>query len=336
MKWLVRAFFGVAAIAAVGALVGLALPSRVHVERAIEIDRPPATMYALLSNLGAFAEWSSLSRRDPSVRFVARGADRGPGQTLVWRGDTVGSGEMTIADVDPEARVDISVVFGGRGRARTGFDIAPREGGSTVAWRYDVDLGLNIAGRYAALGYGRSVGAELEAGLANLRELAESLPGADFAGAGAQIVEVAPVPVVYVNGRVRGDSAEHQEAFDAAIDQVRGYMRANRISASGPVISITTAWEPPLWGFRAAIPYDGPERDGADGPVVFGRTHGGRAVRAVHRGAPASIAPVYARLDAFMAAHRLSQAGGPWEVFVTDREETPAGEQVTEIYFPVE
>ncbi len=336
MVWLLRAFFGVTALLVVFVGVGMVLPQRVAVERTVFIDRPPATVHALIADLRTFAEWAPFLSAD-GVGQSFSGPASGVGQRLDWTRAELGTGGgrfEIVADESPE-NVSIRADFGRRGAALNVFDIAPREAGSNVRWIYEADYGLNVAARYSRFFYDGRIGRELEMGLAALRERAEGLPQSDFSGSDFEIVEVDARNIVYVSDRVRGDTAQQEAAFDEAIGQVRAYMAREGLRADGPVHAITMQWNPPLWRFRAAVPYEGETRSGADGDVRFGASYSGRAVRAVHEGDPRLTAPIYARIDAFMAANRLTQNGGPWEVFVTERGEGAARDQVTEIYVPV-
>lgn len=335
MKWLLRVFFGATALMVALAGVGLLLPARVHIERSAFIASPPATVHTLVANLDAFAEWSPWFAGDDRQVLAIEGPLAQPGQTLSWV-DGGASGGARILAAEPYQSVEMEYLFAPRSRATGGFVVSPREGGAEVVWSYDVDFGLNLVARFAGLGYSDGIGAELEAGLEALRALAESLPGADFADAGAEIRDIEPAQIVYANDRVRGDSAQQQATFDRALERVRDHMRDNRLSAAGPALAITTEWAPPLWGFRAAVPYDGPPRVSGEGEVLFGETFAGRAVVAEHRGDPAGVARLIPRLEAFLAANRLTQAGPRWEVLVTETGDADAADQVRRIFIPVE
>lgn len=337
MKWLLRVFFGVTALSLVLAGVGLLLPARVHVERTAFINSPPATVHTLAANLSAFAEWAPWLAEDEELVLSVDGPLAAPGQTLVWsREGARAQGRARVLQTEPYQSVEIEFLFDPGSRATSAFVVAPREGGAEIVWSYDVDFGLNIVSRYAGLGYGDRIGEELERGLEALRALAETLPGADFAAADAELVEVEAVPLVYANGRVRGDSAQQQAAFDAALERVRDFMSGNRVSAGGAAIAYTVEWQPPLWGFRAAVPYDGPARVSGEGPVLYGESYAGRAVTAEHQGDPTGVARLVSSLEAYIAANRLTQAGARWEVLVTEAGEAPAEEQVRRIFIPVE
>jgi hypothetical protein len=50
-----------------------------------------------------------------------------------------------------------------------------------VTWAFDTDFGYNLVGRYFGLMLPRSIGADYEKGLANLKDLAEGKTGAPSA-----------------------------------------------------------------------------------------------------------------------------------------------------------
>ena len=46
--------------------------------------------------------------------------------------------------------------------------------------------------------------------------------------------------------------------------------------------------------------------------------------------------PTYAKLDAYVRAHRLTAMGNPWEVYLDDPDKTAPAQLRTEIYFPIQ
>lgn len=337
MKYLVRVYFGAAALILALALAGALMPGEVVVTRRIEIDRPASAVYTLLSNPRAFPEWAPWAELDPAAEYAYDGPAYGAGARARWRGEHPGlrRGGQTITKAQPYDRVETALDFGERGRAAFLYELQPKGGGSEVVWTYRARLGLDVVQRAAAMFWGPELGRELDNGLANLKALAETLPGADFADAGAQLMEAVARPVVAVGADMRGDAGELDAAFAAALAKLEAYMAGSGLRPDGPVMAITRVWEPPYWSFQAAIPYAGPTRSYGDGPAQFAQSYGGRAVRAIHRGDPAQLPQLHAKLEAFIAAHRLEQNGGPWEVRVTNRAAAPAREQVTELWFPV-
>ncbi len=175
-----KLLYGIAAALLLLIIIGLALPRTHHVEVAAEIDAHPATVFALISDFRRYALWSPLLETDPNVRLLYSGERRGVGATVTWDGAIVGSGTQTIVASTPYQQVDILMNAGEPGEARSRFDIVRRAGSTVVTWRFDRDYGFNLVGRYFAPMLGGVVARDFAVGLANLKELAESLPAADF------------------------------------------------------------------------------------------------------------------------------------------------------------
>ncbi|MCG8441282.1 MAG: SRPBCC family protein [Caulobacterales bacterium] len=338
MKWLVRVYWGVAGAALAAAVAALVLPSRVRVESVERIERPPATVYTLLSRTRTQREWVPWTRWDPDAEFRFDGPEFGEGARMAWRSQDprVASGAQAITFARPHQRLEMAMSYDRWGRARGYFDITPQGSASLVAWGFETSFGLDVVRRIAGVGFPARIAADQARGLRELKALAESLPAADFADAGIDRVETDPVFVVYAAGRVRGDLGAHAEALRAALAQARAFMREQGLSEAGDPRAIFLRWEPPLWEFKAAIPYAGaPRAPSIGGAIGFEGSYAGPALRVVHRGPADRTAGVYAQLEAYRAAHRLEPASAPWEVLVTDRTITPPEEQVTEIYVPV-
>jgi effector-binding domain-containing protein len=336
MKWLVRGFFALTVLAVAALIGGVFLPSRARVEREISIDRPPATVFTLLSSLKTFHDWSPWAAEQPDATFGFSGPDEGPQARYEWDGDVIGKGSVVITRAEPYSVVEAVVDLKGRGRALMTFQIEPKPGGSIVTWTYDADFGLDLIGRYAGRTFDARMGPGFDAGLVRLKGMAEALPGADFADTGAEIVTLEPQPAVIYERQVRGSAAEQDQAFAQALAEVRRFMAAAELREAGPPVAVTVRWEPPLWVFEAAVPYAGSPRADAVGDIRFGELPGGRAVRAVHRGPPEGVPPLQTKLEAYIEAHRLTRRGEGFEVRVSERDATPPAEQVTELYAPVE
>jgi effector-binding domain-containing protein len=336
MKWLVRGFFVITVLAGVIVIGGVFLPSRAHVERSMAVDRPPATVFTLLSSLKTFHDWSPWAAEEPDAIFAFQGPDFGSGARYQWAGDSIGQAAMTITGAEPYTFVETRLDLGPRGRARMRFGVEAKPGGSVVTWSYDAEFGLDLIGRYVGRSFDARIGPQLESGLLRLKAYAERLPGADFADAQAEIVEIPPVPVVTAARQVRGGAAELEAAFATALAEVRRFMADNGLPEAGPPVVVTQRWEPPLWVFEAAVPYAGEPLEIEGGEIRFDALPGGRVLRGVHHGPAEGVAPLGAKLDAYLRAHRLVRAGPSWEVRVTERGGVAPEEQITELYIPVE
>lgn len=155
------------------------LPSTTVIERSRSMALPPADAFALLDAFERFEEWSPWAGFDPQARYVRSGPARGVGARLAWSGNrALGSGSQEIVAHDRSAgTIDLMLEFNGY-PARTRYRIVPADGGSTVSWRLEMPHGGDPLARWIGLLMERSLGPDLERGLANIERL-DAAPAGD-------------------------------------------------------------------------------------------------------------------------------------------------------------
>lgn len=336
LKWLL---IGVLALVAILAFVGLLLPSTVHVERSIQIDAPQSTVFALVNGFARFNEWAPWVKIDPNTVYSYDGPAQGVGAKQAWESDhsSVGTGSQVITASEPYSRVESELDFGPQGTAQAFFQLTPEGDATQVVWGFDTDFGYNLMGRYMGLFMDGIIGTQYADGLAGLKELAESLPPADWADLVAEITEVEPVMIAYVSGTSSQDSADIGQAFATSYGQVGAFLSQHQLAMAGPPISINTSWDESGYAFDAGIPVaSAPEGEiPEDSAVKIGSTYGGKVLKVVHTGSYESLPETYEKIEAYLAAHGLEATDRPWDQWVSDPEETPEEEVITHIYFPL-
>lgn len=323
---------------------GLLLPSEVHVERSVVIDRPAATVFSMVNGYRTFNQWSPWAGLDPDAEFVLQGPSTGVGARMEWSGDPalVGTGWQEITSSTPYERVETHLDFGPQGRADSYFDIQADPAGTLVTWGFDTDVTEGqhffgaVLGRYLGLMLDRWVGADYEAGLASLKVYAESLPPQDFSGADITLLEVEPTEVLIVSGETIQDPKEIAAALANAYGELTAYITQHQLEVSGQPMAITRAWQDGRYAFDAAIPVAGAADVSGQGNVRVGQSPGGLAARIVHVGSYAETATSYEMLAAWMAANGWREGQVLWEHYISDPGETPEAEIVTHIYFQVD
>jgi effector-binding domain-containing protein len=232
----------------------------------------------------------------------------------------------------------IGYEFGGQGTAEGKFLIVPERGRTRITWRLRTELGWNPARRVSGLAFDRAIGPFLEQGLANLKALAESLPGADWSQVQISVEELAPMVIAVTDGRSGPGPAAAAAALATAYGRVSEFLIRSRIAPAGAPVAITREWDPEDgWEFFAGIPIAEPPavRPDREAPVRIGRTPEGRTVVALHVGPYSGLEATYDAVAAYMAVHALEAAGPRWEQYVSDPGTTPAAELVTRVCVPV-
>jgi uncharacterized protein YndB with AHSA1/START domain len=171
VQWVLVAI-GVLALVIVG--VGLALPSKFAVQRSIEINAPADKIYDLVVEPRQWKNWSEWNKRDPAMKITYSGPPFGLGARWSWQSKTEGTGMMEFTRVEPNRRVEYQLFFADYKMTSTGaLALEPAGKATRVTWTNTGDVGPNPLKHYLALMMDRLVGPDFEAGLANLKALAE-------------------------------------------------------------------------------------------------------------------------------------------------------------------
>jgi hypothetical protein len=148
----------------------------IHVERSIKIRAPAEKIFPLINDLHQWQAWTPFDK-DPAMKKTYSGSPDGKGARYDWEGNKdVGSGDITIIDSAPSREVVfathlVTPVFEGRGVGAMSLDQAGDI--TTVTWTVDDthSLVLKVIGLFVNLE--KKIGGDYEAGLANLKSVAE-------------------------------------------------------------------------------------------------------------------------------------------------------------------
>lgn len=174
MKMLKKVLIGLAVLVGALLLIGFALPGTYQVERSIDIKAPADQVYARIVDPKAWAAWAVWNRRDPNMKIAYSGAPSGAGAKWAWESKTEGTGNMEFVRADPSKALEYKLYFPDFDSTSTGaLTLAPSGGGTRVTWTNAGRMGMKPIGGYFALCMDRMIGPDFEAGLANLKTLAE-------------------------------------------------------------------------------------------------------------------------------------------------------------------
>ena len=162
------------ALFAVLLIGGLLLSSKFSVSRSVEVAAAPDRVYALVASPRQWKAWSVWNQRDPAMVVEYSGPESGAGAAWAWTSKSEGDGKMTFTAAEPSKRVVYDLFFPDFGTTSTGeLRFEPKGSGTTVTWVMNGDMGTNPLFRWIALFGDKMVGPDFEAGLANLKALAE-------------------------------------------------------------------------------------------------------------------------------------------------------------------
>jgi effector-binding domain-containing protein len=303
----------------------------------IEIDAHQATVFALVNDFRRFALWSPWADTDPNARFLYSGPNRGEGAMVIWDGAIIGNGSQLITESHPFDRVGITMNPGQPGEARSWFLLEPGVGTTIVTWGFEADYGLNIVGRYFASMLGGVVARDYHDGLVALKELATSLPRADFSDLEFEHIVVEATDIAFLPATSRPESAAISDALGKAYFQILSFIDDNNLTEAGAPLSITRSFNGAELRFDAAIPVRGigEETPKPGAGVRITQTYAGPVIRIRHIGSYKLLSSTHRKVSAYLAALGIERNGAVWESYVSDPGKVPEKDLLTYVYYPI-
>ena len=172
-------------IAALGVVVLLAAfliyvaskPDTFRVQRAMRIKAPPEKIFALINDLHSWRAWSPYEKKDPAMKRTLGGATNGKGAVYEWEGNKdVGKGRMEITDTSRPSKVVIALDFVRPFEAHNivEFTLEPNGDSTHVTWAIHGPSPYMSKLMSTFINMDSMIGKDFEAGLANLKTVAES------------------------------------------------------------------------------------------------------------------------------------------------------------------
>ena len=262
-------------------VVGLALPRHARVQVQTQIDANPATVFALANDFHRYTLWSPWLDTDPNAHVVYSGPVRGVGATMTWDGAIVGTGTQSITASAPFEHIEMTINPGESGEARTWFNFAAENGTTITDWTFETDYGYNVVGRYFALVLEGIIQRDYTKGLASLKDLAETLPRADFSDLEIEQLTVEAADIAYLSTTSVPEPAAMSEAMGDAYFEVLSFIDEHQLTDAGAPLSVTRSFSGARLRFDAAIPVRGIDestpRDSAG--VKIGETYAGKVLK---------------------------------------------------------
>lgn len=171
---------GIAAalIVAVSAVLAYAAtrPDTFRVQRTANIKASPDKIFPLINDLRGWTAWSPYEHKDPAMKRTYDGPPAGRGAVYAWDGDkNVGQGRMEIVEASSPSRIVIKLDFLRPFEAHNTATFTMLPGGETTTVTWAMDGPALFIGKVMGVfvDMDKMIGSDFEAGLANLKTLAE-------------------------------------------------------------------------------------------------------------------------------------------------------------------
>ena len=332
-----KLLYGIASFIGLLIIVGLVLPRHARVEVTTSIDAHPPIIFALINDFHRVSLWSPWLNRDPNARIVYSGPVRGVGAAMTWDGAIIGTGTQVIKEIRPFESIETAINPGESGEHRSWFDLEVQNGMTIVTWSYEADQGYNVFARYFSLLLSGAVQRDYELGLSRLKDLAETLPSADFGDIEIEHMIVDAVDIAFHPTTSVPEPSAMSEAMGDAYFEILSFIDEHGLQESGAPLSITRSFSGPELQFDAGIPVRGlnAATPRSDASVKIGQTFAGTVIRVRHIGPYRTLGQTHQKIAAYLAALDIERAGDAWESYVSDPTKAPEAELLTYIYYPI-
>jgi uncharacterized protein YndB with AHSA1/START domain len=166
----------VAAVIAALLIYAATKPDAFRIQRSTTIAAPPDKVFALINDLRQFNTWNPFAKMDPQSVITYDATTAGVGGAYNWQGEKSGAGRMQIAESVPAQRVTAKLDFTKPFEAHNLVDFTVQAQGdksSTVTWAMHGPMPYLNRLMTIFFDMDKTVGKDFEAGLANLKALAE-------------------------------------------------------------------------------------------------------------------------------------------------------------------
>ncbi|WP_166298947.1 MULTISPECIES: SRPBCC family protein [unclassified Bradyrhizobium] len=151
-------------------------PGTLRVTRAISIDAPAERVFPLINDFHQWTVWSPYENRDPDMKRIYSGAERGHGAVYAWDGNkNVGAGRMEILQSSAPSKIVIKLDFikPFEGHNTAEFTMLPQGDATSVTWTMYGPAVFMSKVMQVFMNLDRMIGRDFEIGLANLKKLTE-------------------------------------------------------------------------------------------------------------------------------------------------------------------
>ena len=159
-------------------ILAAAKPDSFNIRRMAVVNAPAETIFPLINNFRQWANWSPWENRDPEMKRIYSGAEKGKGAVYAWNGNrNVGSGRMEILDATSPSKIVIKLDFFKplEGHNTAEFTFVPEHDASAtnITWVMHGPSSFMSRVMQVFMNLDKMIGRDFEAGLANLKRLTE-------------------------------------------------------------------------------------------------------------------------------------------------------------------
>ena len=151
-------------------------PDSFQVQRTASVKASPEKIFPLIDDFQNWGAWSPYENKDPAMKRTRSGPATGKGAVYEWDGDkNVGKGRMEITESSPASKIVIQLDFFKPFEAHNiaEFALEPQGDYTKVTWAMHGPAPFISKLMQVFINFDNMIGKDFEAGLANLKAVAE-------------------------------------------------------------------------------------------------------------------------------------------------------------------
>lgn len=314
MKTLKKIGIGLLAVVVLLALIGLFLPSAVHVEESGEINASPEVVYEQIADFHNWPAWSPWHEMDTAMVMTFEGTPMELGHGYSWTSEELGDGRMVFTKLEPYTALTSEMFFMGDDQpAYANYQLEATETGTRMTWSIDFDMGANPFGRiFGATFFPMMMKKDFKRGLERLKAHAEGLPAKAPA---VEIIEFTTDPMQYISLKYEGSPAGMGDQMGQMYGTLQAYLETEKISMTGPPFAIWHLWTDTLIRFETCLPVA--QKVKGTKTIQYGELAASPAIKVDHFGAPEKTEAAHYAMDDY-AVQKGLKLGDPIEIYLID------------------
>jgi effector-binding domain-containing protein len=313
------------------AAIGFFLPREVSVTRTAVVHAPAAYVFDEFNDLTRWGGWNYWNHLDTAMAITYGEKTQGVGAHYAWDGPINETGTITIMESKPAEKVRLEINFGGN--PAIGTYTTEALGDSTeVTMNLTADMGLNPIGRWIGLFMQKEIDKAFAYSLNKLEEINQSKPRFTIPIAIEETPGFSYVGLMHTMDPRDADAVAAQTS--RMFGELLGDLQRANVPLTGAPLCLYPRYTLESMDFVCAVPVTNNTKVPAKYKIA--QVPPGLAAKAVHRGSYETLQTTHDQLVKFIPFSGYEEAGGPWEVYLTDPEiETDTTKWVTEVYYPV-
>lgn len=326
------------ALLGIGLILSLIAPKEMLVERSIVIAAPREVVFKEVATFEKRSAWSPWMKLDPNMKLERTGEDGTVGAISKWEGnDQVGTGQEEFKSITPNERVESLLTFlePWESKADAWVQLADAEGGTKVTWgiKSPMPMPMNIMALFMDMD--AMMGKDFEAGLADLKGIAEK-EAASAPAANLDVMKVEMPVRWFIALRETVTMEQIAAKYAENLPKVYEAVTKKGIAMDGMPCGLYYVWDEA--GKKTDMAFAIPVKTKAEIPGFLTiELPAGTVLTVDYYGPYEAVGAAHGAIDAYAKANGLKAGAPAVEQYVTDPETEPDPKKwLTKVTYPLE